>query len=75
MSDQPPILDLVQKHIVPERFAQLNWQGSFAEYLDIVESRPLVVRNAWQRLLDMIAEREGRKTKSAERPRGERFGW
>lgn len=32
----------------------LNWEGSFWEYLDIVKSNPLVARNAHQRVYDMI---------------------
>ncbi len=55
MSDsKQPILDLVDQKLAPERFAALTWQGTFAQYLDIVEARPIVARNAWQRLLDMI---------------------
>ncbi|MBL8859308.1 MAG: serine protein kinase [Planctomycetes bacterium] len=55
MSDSiPPILDLVEANLVAARFAELHWRGSLAEYLEIVEARPLVARNAWQRCLDMI---------------------
>ncbi len=32
----------------------LCWQGSFQEYLELVERRPEIVRNSWMRLLDMI---------------------
>src|SRR5690606_7591321 len=31
-----------------------HWQGSFAEYLDIVRTNPKVTRTAYQRLYDMI---------------------
>ena len=31
-----------------------HWQGSFAEYLDIVRTHPKVTRTAYQRLYDMI---------------------
>jgi serine protein kinase len=51
-----PILDIVRENVAPERFAALNWQGSFQEYLAVVERNPAVARNAWQRLLDMIEE-------------------
>src|SRR5690349_12035867 len=55
MSDTPsPIYDLVRQSLSPERFAALHWEGSFQEYLEIAERNPLVARNAWQRLLDMI---------------------
>lgn len=33
---------------------RLAWQGSFHEYLDIVQNNPLVARNAYQRIYDMI---------------------
>ncbi|MCS6887852.1 MAG: serine protein kinase, partial [Chloroflexus sp.] len=36
------------------RFQQLNWRGTFAEYLDIVARKPQVARNAFQRVYDMI---------------------
>lgn len=32
----------------------LLWEGSFAEYLEIVKKNPAVTRNAFQRLYDMI---------------------
>ncbi len=35
-------------------FQDLNWTGTFAEYLDIVAQNPKVTRNAFQRIYDMI---------------------
>jgi serine protein kinase len=35
-------------------YADLNWVGSFEEYLQIVRENPKVVRTAYQRLYDMI---------------------
>lgn len=35
-------------------YQELNWEGSFSEYLDIVRSDPDVCRNAYQRMYDMI---------------------
>jgi len=32
----------------------LNWEGGFADYLDIVRDNPMVLRTAYQRLYDMI---------------------
>lgn len=37
-----------------EEFADLNWTGSFEDYLAIVRERPEVTRTAYQRLYDMI---------------------
>lgn len=37
-----------------EQYRQEHWQGTFAEYLEIVKQRPEVTRSAFQRLYDMI---------------------
>jgi serine protein kinase len=36
------------------RFQDLNWSGSFQDYLDLVIQDPRITRNAYQRLYDMI---------------------
>ncbi|CAN5446454.1 serine protein kinase [soil metagenome] len=35
-------------------YRELNWEGSFEEYLALVRERPQITRNAYQRLYDMI---------------------
>ena len=37
-----------------EEYKDLHWEGSFEDYLNIVRKNPLVTRNAFQRLYDMI---------------------
>ena len=37
-----------------KEYAELNWEGSFDDYLEIVRQNPRVTRNAYQRLYDMI---------------------
>ncbi|MCB9953480.1 MAG: serine protein kinase [Planctomycetaceae bacterium] len=37
-----------------DQFRTEHWQGSFAEYLDLVRERPEVTRTAYQRLYDMV---------------------
>jgi serine protein kinase len=37
-----------------EEYRNLNWEGSFEEYLDLVVKEPRITRNAYQRLYDMI---------------------
>ncbi|MBK8479872.1 MAG: serine protein kinase [Proteobacteria bacterium] len=37
-----------------KHYADLHWEGSFEDYLEIVRKNPQVVRNAFQRLYDMI---------------------
>ncbi len=37
-----------------DEYRELNWEGSFEDYLAIVRQRPEVTRNAFQRLYDMV---------------------
>ncbi|MFN3199794.1 MAG: PrkA family serine protein kinase [Bradymonadia bacterium] len=37
-----------------DEFADLHWQGSFEDYLEIVKKRPEVTRTAFQRVYDMV---------------------
>ncbi len=37
-----------------DEFKKLNWEGSFSEYLEIIQKNPRVTRTAFQRLYDMI---------------------
>ncbi len=37
-----------------KRFQELNWTGTFADYLDLVARDPKITRNAFQRMYDMI---------------------
>ena len=37
-----------------EQYADLHWEGSFEQYLEIVRENPKVVRSAFQRVYDMI---------------------
>lgn len=48
------ILDKIQKIQDVSGFRELHWEGSFAEYLDLVRADPRVARSAYQRLYDMI---------------------
>ena len=46
--------DLLSKYSVAEDYQALNWEGSFLQYLELVHKDPLLVRNAYQRMYDMI---------------------
>lgn len=46
--------DLLSKYSISDKYKELHWEGSFVDYLDMVRKNPLVVRNAYQRLYDMI---------------------
>ncbi len=55
MSDSnQPLYSLLQSRAFGADHAKLAWEGSFQDYLDIVDRTPGVVRNAWQRMLDMV---------------------
>src|SRR5919206_1277749 len=48
------LLEFVSDMQDRETFQELNWTGSFADYLDIVTYNPRVTRNAFQRIYDMV---------------------
>jgi len=48
------IVSLVAQRQDLEQFRRKNWEGTLAEYLDIVRQRPEVTRNAFERVYDMI---------------------
>jgi serine protein kinase len=39
-----------------EEYRELNWNGSFEEYLAIIKANPKVTRTAFQRMYDMVLE-------------------
>jgi serine protein kinase len=48
------ILTLISQYQNTEHFRELNWEGNFQEYLEIVQQNPRVTRSAFQRVYDMI---------------------
>ena len=54
MSNADRLLSLVEDKVDTQAWKSLNWEGSFKEYLDLCYGNPLVVRNAFQRIYDMI---------------------
>ncbi|MEZ6017058.1 MAG: serine protein kinase [Planctomycetota bacterium] len=50
-----PLFDLVRDHRAKHEDPSLSWEGSYADYLALVDERPTLARNAWQRMVDMIA--------------------
>ena len=54
MADNIDIKNIVLDALDTETFRQQHWKGSFAEYLEIVQSDPRVIRNAHQRVYDMV---------------------
>ena len=43
-----------QDKLSASSFKKLSWEGNFWDYLKLVEENPKVVRNAYQRLYDMV---------------------
>src|ERR1051325_9537462 len=54
MPDSANLLKIVTGRLDQEKFRHQHWDGSFSDYLDIVSKNPKVVRNAFQRVYDMI---------------------
>ena len=52
--EQNQILKMVRGLHDIKDFKELNWTGSFSDYLKIVSTNPLAARTAYQRIYDMI---------------------
>ena len=52
--DTHDIVQLVKNLQNVKEYQQLTWEGSFADYIEIIKKNPRVTRNAFQRLYDMI---------------------
>ncbi|MFN0206117.1 MAG: PrkA family serine protein kinase [Planctomycetota bacterium] len=48
------VREWVRSTVDRNRYRELHWEGTFWDYIKIVEETPLVVRNAFQRVYDMI---------------------
>ncbi len=48
------LFEIVQQSIDRDRFREHHWEGSFSDYLGLVQARPTIARNAFQRLYDMV---------------------
>jgi len=53
-STSSSLLDLIAEKQDATRFQTLLWEGSFSDYLALVEQNPSIARNAYQRLYDLI---------------------
>lgn len=48
------LFDKVKELYDGKHYQQLNWAGSLQDYLQLVEQNPRILRNAYQRIYDMI---------------------
>jgi serine protein kinase len=56
LQDGASLLQLVGKLQDKKQFQDLNWSGTFQDYLDIVARNPRATRNAFQRIYDLVME-------------------
>jgi serine protein kinase len=54
MSQAQQIQALLDKYQQDSAYRELHWEGTLTDYLEIVNKRPEVLRNAFQRVYDMI---------------------
>ena len=54
MSNAQALLDRFSASQNPAAYRNEHWQGTFAEYLDLLAANPKVTRTAYQRVYDMI---------------------
>lgn len=54
MSPKNSLLNRVGTHQNVDEYKHLHWDGSFEEYLNLVQEDPNIVRTAYQRIYDMI---------------------
>jgi serine protein kinase len=54
MSYQPEIQTLIDEYTRDSAFQELHWEGTMAEYLEKATQSPEILRNAFQRVYDMI---------------------
>jgi serine protein kinase len=54
MADTIDILGLIQKSLDVSKYQDEHWEGSFQDYLNLLQENPLVVRTAHQRVYDMV---------------------
>lgn len=48
------VFELVKEVYSPSLFNELNWSGSYSEYITMVEKNPKLCRTAFQRIYDII---------------------
>ncbi len=53
-NNKKDIIGLIEQLQDLTGFREQHWEGSFADYLEIVHRNPRVARTAYQRLYDMI---------------------
>ena len=60
-SEVDSLKELVRRTVASVPPAELRWNGTFEDYLGLVQRDPRHARNAWQRLSDMIESHGSRR--------------
>jgi len=58
---QKDYISLIKETVSADVFKKLHWEGTFPEYLELVLGNPKVIRNAFQRLYEMILSHGSRE--------------
>ena len=54
MSKAEQVLQMINDAVDQKEFLELNWVGTFKDYLDLIYEFPQIGRNAYQRIYDMV---------------------
>ncbi|MFQ5490200.1 MAG: serine protein kinase, partial [Phycisphaerae bacterium] len=54
MVEKKDLKELIQGSLDVRRFREHHWEGTFWEYLGMVQENPSIARNAFQRIYDMV---------------------
>jgi len=54
MAERQEVLSLLDQYSSESAYQALHWEGSMADYLEIVSAHPEVLRDAFQRIYDLI---------------------
>ena len=54
MAKSNSLVTLIDRKLDVSNFREQHWEGSFWEYLDLIQENPSVARNSFQRVYDMI---------------------
>ena len=52
--NQLDLQHMIRESLDAKKFQDEHWEGSFQQYMELLEENPLVVRTAHQRLYDMV---------------------
>jgi serine protein kinase len=54
MTEHQELIELVRKTLDTSKYEDEHWEGSFKDYLGLLEENPLICRTSYQRVYDMV---------------------